>query len=118
MSNPHQHSLYEFGEFVLDTREHRLSYQDGSVLLTPKAFETLAALVQRHGHIVSKDELMQIVWPDSFVEESGLTRNISVLRKTMDQTPGGKDFIETIPKRGYRFVAPVEPGWARATGTA
>lgn len=102
-----QNPSYEFGEFALDTRERRLLYRGEAVLLTPKAFETLVALVENSGHVVTKDELIETVWPDAFVEESGLTRNISVLRKILDQTPGGKDFIETVPKVGYRFNPPV-----------
>ena len=98
---------YEFGRFSLNAREHRLLFDSEPVLLTPKAFETLAALVERSGHVVTKDELMNLVWPDSFVEESGLTRNISVLRKELDRSPGGKDLIETVPKVGYRFNSTV-----------
>ncbi|HVF31151.1 MAG TPA: winged helix-turn-helix domain-containing protein [Pyrinomonadaceae bacterium] len=98
---------YEFGRFSLDPRERRLFFDSEPVLLTPKAFETLALLVERHGHVITKDELMRLVWPDSFVEESGLTRNISVLRKELDRAPGGRDLIETVPKVGYRFNAEV-----------
>jgi len=95
---------YEFGSFRLDLRDHSLAFGDESVDLTPKAFETLAALVERAGRVVTKDELMGLVWPDSFVEEAGLTRNISVLRKALLRDPEGKDFIETVPKIGYRFT--------------
>ena len=107
MSGEERNITYEFGRFSLNPRERRLLFDSDPVLLTPKAFDTLAALVERSGHVVTKDELMQIVWPDSFVEESGLTRNISVLRKELDRTPGGKELIETVPKVGYRFSSPV-----------
>ena len=107
MSDDVQRISYEFAGFRLDPVEHRLTFNNETILLTPKAFETLAALVKRNGHVVTKDELLEIIWPDSFVEESGLTRNISVLRRTLDRSPGGKNFIETVPKIGYRFVAPV-----------
>jgi DNA-binding winged helix-turn-helix (wHTH) protein/TolB-like protein/Tfp pilus assembly protein PilF len=107
MTGKEQDITFEFGPFRLNARERRLLYDSEPVLLTPKAFDTLTALVERSGHVVGKDELMQIVWPDSFVEESGLTRNISVLRKELDRTPGGKDYIETVPKVGYRFTPAV-----------
>ncbi len=98
---------YEFGRFSLNPRERRLLFDTEQVLLTPKAFETLACLVERHGHVITKDELMHMVWPDSFVEESGLTRNISVLRKELGRAPDGQHLIETVPKVGYRFNAEV-----------
>lgn len=107
MGGNYERCIYEFGDFELDTLEHRLLCDGKPVQLTPKAFETLAILVDRRGHVLSKDELMQLVWPDSFVEESGLTRNISVLRKTLARSKGGEEFIETIPKIGYRFTADV-----------
>ena len=67
----------------------------------------LLVLIERRGQIVSKDELMARVWPDTFVEESNLSQNIYTLRKVLGQTEDGQDFIKTIPKRGYRFVADV-----------
>jgi TolB-like protein/DNA-binding winged helix-turn-helix (wHTH) protein/Tfp pilus assembly protein PilF len=78
------------------------------VPLTPKAFETLVALVQRSGHLVEKDELMKVVWSDAFVEESNLTNNVYALRKMLGQGENGRSYIETVPKRGYRFTAPVK----------
>lgn len=78
------------------------------VALTPKVLETLLVLVEANGKIVSKDELMQKVWPDTFVDESSLTANISVLRKTLATDGEPRPYIETIPKRGYRFFAPVK----------
>jgi DNA-binding winged helix-turn-helix (wHTH) protein/TolB-like protein len=98
---------YEFGAFRLDLRDHSLVFGGEHVDLTPKAFDTLAALVKRAGRVVTKDELMELVWPDSFVEEAGLTRNISVLRKALSRESEGKDFIETVPKIGYRFTKAV-----------
>jgi TolB-like protein/DNA-binding winged helix-turn-helix (wHTH) protein len=96
---------YEFGPFRLDGRA---LFRDGCrVALTPKALEILLALVEAEGRIVSKDELMQKVWPDTFVDETSLTSNISVLRKTLSTEGGGRSYVETVPKRGYRFVAPV-----------
>lgn len=98
---------YEFGEFQLDVRERALLRNGEALQLTPKAFDTLVVLVENAGSLVEKDEMMKVVWPDSFVEEIGLARNISVLRKALGQEAGGPQFIETVPKRGYRFTAPV-----------
>ena len=96
-------SLYEFGAFRLDASERTL-WRDGVVVpLTPKAFETLAILVEHRGKLLEKDALLSAVWPDSFVEEGNLAVQISLLRKTL----GEEGFIETVPRRGYRFVAPV-----------
>jgi DNA-binding winged helix-turn-helix (wHTH) protein/TolB-like protein/Flp pilus assembly protein TadD len=99
--------LYEFGEFQLDAAERCLLRAGEPVSLTPKAFDTLLLLVSRSGHIVEKDELLREVWPDAFVEEATVAQNIFTLRKALGQAPEGQRFIETIPKRGYRFVANV-----------
>jgi YD repeat-containing protein len=99
--------FYEFGPFRLDTAE-RLLLRDGHhIPLTPKAFETLLTLVENCGRVIDKDELLKKVWPDTFVEEVNLAKNVSYLRKIL----GGEEaaqYIETIPKRGYRFVASVK----------
>ncbi|HEV2348784.1 MAG TPA: winged helix-turn-helix domain-containing protein [Terriglobia bacterium] len=100
-------TLYEFNGFRMDPRDGALYRDLQRVPLTQKQFETLLALVENHGRVVSKRDLMQLVWPDTFVEEGNLTVNISLLRKELGETEGGIKFIETIPKRGYRFVAPV-----------
>jgi TolB-like protein/DNA-binding winged helix-turn-helix (wHTH) protein len=99
--------LYEFGEFQLDAAERCLLRAGEPVALTPKAFDTLLLLVSRSGHIVEKDELLKEVWPDAFVEEATVAQNIFTLRKALGQGQGGNRFIETVPKRGYRFVASV-----------
>lgn len=113
MKTEHGH-LYEFGEFFLDATERRLLRRGQNVQLTPKAFETLVYLVNRGGHIVEKEELLRAVWPDTFVEEATLAQNIFTLRKALGQGRDTKQYIETIPKRGYRFVHSVrelgEPG--------
>jgi DNA-binding winged helix-turn-helix (wHTH) protein/TolB-like protein/Tfp pilus assembly protein PilF len=97
--------IYEFGPYQLDAAE-RLLRRDGEVVpLQPKVFDLLLALVERHGHLLEKDELMNAVWPDTFVSEANLANNISILRKTLSED--GQLFIETAPKRGYRFVAAV-----------
>jgi TolB-like protein/DNA-binding winged helix-turn-helix (wHTH) protein len=98
---------YEFGPFRLDVRDHKLLKNGDGVPLTPKAFETLFLLVQQAGRVITKDELISRVWPDSFVEEAGLTRNISVLRKALGSSDDGSGYIETVPKVGYRFTESV-----------
>lgn len=105
--NKLERSIYEFGPFRLDPAERQFSRAGEPVPLTPKAFDTLLALVRRGGSLVEKDKLMREVWPDSFVEEINLTVNISTLRKTLGENGDGGRYIETVPKRGYRFVAPV-----------
>ena len=98
-------SSYEFGRFRLNVAE-RVLLRDGELVsLTPKVFDILLALVESCGQVVSKEDLMKRVWPNTFVEEGNLTQNISLLRKALGETPGGVQFIETVPRRGYRFVA-------------
>jgi DNA-binding winged helix-turn-helix (wHTH) protein/tetratricopeptide (TPR) repeat protein len=98
---------FEFGDFRLDPAEHRLLQGETLVPLAPKAFELLVALISKHGHLVTRESLMQAIWPDSFVEETNLTVNISLLRKVLGCMPGGGPWIATVPKRGYRFDGPV-----------
>lgn len=106
--------IYEFGSFRLDVRE-RLLLKDGAcVALTPKAFEVLCVLVARAGRLVSKEELIGEVWPDSFVEEGSLARNVYLLRKTLGEGPTGEPYIQTVPRQGYRFVIEVRTAEARA----
>ena len=94
--------LYVFGEFRVDAQNRVLLRQDVPVALTPKGFEVLLALVRNAGSIVSKEELMQAVWPDSFVEESNLTQTVFMLRKALGETTKQK-YILTVQGRGYRF---------------
>ncbi|MBP6822245.1 MAG: PD40 domain-containing protein [Acidobacteria bacterium] len=101
--------LYEFGPFHLDAGERLLMREGRTVPLSPKVFDTLLALVENSGRIVGKEELMQLLWPDTFVEESNLTQNISQIRRALGDGNGDGQFIETIPKRGYRFAANVKP---------
>ncbi len=100
--------LYEFGPFRLDATEHVLLRDGEPVSLTPKAFDTLLALVQNSGHLLGKDQLMKLVWPDAVVEENNLNQNISVLRKVLGEPADEQTYIETVPRRGYRFMAPVK----------
>ena len=99
--------LYEFGRFRLDPAEHLLLDEGKPVSLTPKAFELLLTLIQNNRRLLTKEELMGRVWPDSFVEEANLTVNISVLRKVLGEMPDGRQYIETVPKHGYRFLSSV-----------
>lgn len=102
----------------MDVRERSLLRKGEAVQVTPKAFDTLVILVENAGSLVEKDEMMRAVWPDSFVEEIGLARNISVLRKLLGEDPGEQQFIETVPKRGYRFKAQVREHIDDAPGSA
>jgi DNA-binding winged helix-turn-helix (wHTH) protein len=95
--------IWEFGPFRLDEAERSLLRDGRPVSLTPKVFDTLVVFLERAGRLVEKNELMTRLWPDTFVEEGALTRNISDLRKAL----GEEKYVETVPKRGYRFVAPV-----------
>jgi TolB-like protein/DNA-binding winged helix-turn-helix (wHTH) protein/Flp pilus assembly protein TadD len=105
MSRPEQ--FYVFGSFRLDAAQHLL-FRDGKLIpLPPKAAEALVVLVKNHGRLVEKDELMKAVWPDTFVEDGNLTVQISGLRKALQQREGEDTYIETVPRRGYRFVAAV-----------
>ena len=99
--------VYCFGPFRYDSGQRLLFRENETVPLAPKVAETLRVLVERHGTVVEKTELMREVWPDTTVEEIGLARNISQLRKALgDENEAGK-YIETLPKRGYRFVGDV-----------
>jgi len=118
MNDPsHQQSkhLYGFGPFRLDTGERVLLRDGQAIPLTPKVLEVLIALVENAGHITEKDALLERVWPGTFVEESALAKNVFLLRRAL----GGEEdrYVETVPKRGYRFVAEVRR-WEPATGPA
>src|SRR5580658_3580952 len=96
--------LYEFGPFRMDPAERKLLRGNAMVALTPKAFDTLHLLVRNSGHLLEKDELIRMLWPDTFVEEGSLSNNIFLLRKALGEDPA---FIETVPRRGYRFIGAV-----------
>lgn len=98
---------YEFGEFVLSPDERLLLRRSEPVPLTPKAFDTLVALVERRDRVAEKAELMLHLWPDHVVEEANLTQQIFTLRKALGDSPEGNLYIRTIPRHGYRFVAEV-----------
>ena len=98
---------FEFGEFRLDLTVRRLFRGSETVAVTVKAFDTLAALVERAGAVVDKDELMKQVWPDTVVEDSNLSQQVFLLRKALGEHHTDHRFIQTVPRRGYRFIAPV-----------
>lgn len=99
--------FYEFGDFSLDLSEKVLLHEGSAVPLTPKVFDTLKLLVENAGHLLDKEELIQTIWPDRFVEEGNLTFNIKMLRKALGDAAAEPRFIETVPRRGYRFIAEV-----------
>jgi TolB-like protein/DNA-binding winged helix-turn-helix (wHTH) protein/Flp pilus assembly protein TadD len=103
-----QKEIYEFGPYTVDPVE-RVAFREGTPLvLTPKVFDTLLCLVRNHGRVLTKDEILQEVWPDTFVEEVNLAVNISTLRKVLGEGPQEGRYIATVPGRGYRFVAEVQ----------
>ncbi|MFL6544120.1 MAG: winged helix-turn-helix domain-containing tetratricopeptide repeat protein [Candidatus Udaeobacter sp.] len=99
--------MYEFGKFRFDPANHLLLSGGDPVPLTPKVLEILLVLVQNGGRLTTKEALMRRVWPNSCVEEANLTVNISTLRRILGETADGRPYIQTVPKKGYRFVAPV-----------
>src|SRR5216684_6149195 len=100
-------TCYSFGPFRLDAASGLLFRDNELLALPPKAIETLRILLDNAGRTVHRGELMAKVWPDTFVEEANLTVTISLLRKTLGDNRDEPQFIATVPKRGYRFVAPV-----------
>ena len=107
MSSELTKNVYEFGPFRLELSEHRLMREGRTIPLTGKAFDTLRVLLERQGTLVPKQDLMNAVWPETRVEENNLDRNISALRKALGEQSNGGPYIETVPRVGYRFVAPV-----------
>jgi DNA-binding winged helix-turn-helix (wHTH) protein/Tol biopolymer transport system component len=108
--------FYEFANFRLDLSQKVLLRDSKPVPLTPKVFDTLEIFLENAGQLLEKDELMQKIWQDRFVEESNLTSNIKMLRKALGDNAARPKFIETVPRRGYRFIAEVKPSGATAAG--
>jgi len=99
------HNLHHFGPFCLDADE-RVLLRDGHLVPLPaKVVSTLLVLIQRKGRVVGKDVLMEEVWPNEFVEEGNLAQNVFILRRALGESTDGPGYIETIPRRGYRFLA-------------
>jgi DNA-binding winged helix-turn-helix (wHTH) protein len=108
--NGQTNHFYEFGPFRFDPEEHTLARDGQPIYLPPRVTETLSVLLQNAGHLVEKDKLIREVWTDAVVEEGNLNKNVFLLRKALGQWDGGREYIETVPKRGYRFVSPVTRG--------
>ncbi|MGZ5474339.1 MAG: alpha/beta fold hydrolase [Thermoanaerobaculia bacterium] len=100
-------NVYQFGPFRLDTAQGLLSTQEGEIALAPKAFDTLRVLVESSGTVLTKRELLDRVWPDTFVDENNLAQNVSLVRKALAAADPSVEYVQTIPRRGYRFVADV-----------
>lgn len=105
--DPINKGIYEFADFRLEVSEQVLSRDGETIQLTPKAFDLLVVLVQNPKHLLTKDELIRALWADSFVEDANLNVTISALRRALGEKPSENKFIETVPRRGYRFVADV-----------
>src|SRR5918912_1146967 len=103
----HPAQFYAFDSFLVDAAKSMLLRDGQPVQLTPKAFEILLVLVRHPGRVLKKEELLELVWPDAFVEENNLPRNISALRKALGEEPTEHKYIVTVPGQGYRFVANV-----------
>src|SRR5215213_6028362 len=105
---PHNNNLcYEFGPYQFNLNERALKRSGETISLTPKAAEILLMLVTNAGQLVEKDELLKEIWPDTFVEEGNLSQNIFYLRKALGDDRAGPRYIETVTRRGYRFIATV-----------
>lgn len=100
--------IYQFDAFRLDVGEQRLLRDGVPVPLPPKEFETLRVLVERPGQLVSKQTLLDLVWAGTFVGDDTIAQRISLIRKALGGDPEGSKYIETVPKRGYRFVGRVQ----------
>ena len=100
-----KNDTFTFGPFLLDVKERVLLRGSKPVSLTPKVFATLLMLVEKAGHIVEKEELISALWPNTYVDEANVAQNIFKLRKVLGKNRVGKTYIETVPRRGYRFLA-------------
>src|SRR5262245_16916337 len=98
--------VYRFGRFCVDTREQQLTREGSAIPITPKVFDTLVTFLRNPGRLLTKDDLLQAIWPDTAVEEANLTVNVSTLRRLLE-VKGQPPCIETVPRRGYRFVLSV-----------
>src|SRR5262249_10143547 len=105
---PQGSHLYAFGPFWFDPSERVLHNNGDIVPLTPKVFQTLLVLVESAGRVVQKEEFLDRIWPSVFVEESNLNVNVCILRRALGDDSRTHRYIETVPKRGYRFVASVQ----------
>ena len=99
--------VYSFGEFHIDRAKRVLLRRGEPVVVSPKCLELLVFLVDNRNRLVEKEEVLQGVWPDSFVDEQNVKQNVYVLRRILGDDQNGHTFIQTIPRRGYKFIAPV-----------
>ena len=116
-ATPSGAAVYKFGSFLLDQGERTLLNGEEHVSLTPKVFDILVVLLENAGHLVTKERLLEEVWPETFVEEANLSVNIASLRKALGKDGGKQQYIETISKRGYRFAATVAKAESQTTVT-
>src|ERR1700751_6285808 len=107
-ADPKAKQLYEFGPFRVDPEKELLFRDDETIPLAPKAFQVLLVLISRKKEVVTKDDLLKAVWPETFVEEANLSRNIFLLRKALGEGPQDHQYIVTVPGRGYRFAEDVQ----------
>ena len=112
-----QKHIYEFGPFRLIPSERQLLRDEQLISLKPKSFDVLVVLVENRGRLIEKEELMKRLWPDSFVEEANLSVNISALRRALGEGPEDHQYVETVPRHGYRFIAEVRERWESETVT-
>lgn len=114
MAEPSGRGAYRFGPFQLDVRERRLLRGADAIPVRLKVFDTLRVLVENAGRLMTKQQLLDAVWPETAVEENNLNHNVSVLRKALGERATGQQYIETVPRVGYRFIADVETAEPRA----
>src|SRR5277367_1491097 len=100
--------IFKFGEFQVDALARTLRREEETVTLNRRAFDVLLYLVQNPGRVLTRDELLKNVWPDTFVDENSLAQSISALRRALEEKPGDNSYIVTLPGRGYQFVTPVQ----------
>src|SRR5687768_8212478 len=108
--------IYEFGPFRLIPDERQLLRDGQLVPLTDKPFDLLLALVENSGRLIKKGELMEMVWPDASVEEANLSVHMTAVRRALGEGPNEHQYVETVPRRGYRFVAGVKERWDEGAG--
>ena len=95
---------YAFAEFHLDVTDRLLTHRDIALSLPPKCFDLLALLIESAGHLLEKDRIIETLWPDTFVEEANIPNLIGLLRRTLGESPQRPQYIQTVPKRGYRLL--------------
>src|SRR5580704_11822827 len=100
--------IFQFGGFQIDVLARALRRQDEIITLNRRAFDVLLYLVQNPGRLLTRDELLKNVWPDTFVDENSLAQSISALRRALEEKPGDNNYVVTLPGRGYQFVSPVQ----------